>query len=148
MSYCRWSSDNWRCDLYCYAHCDGGYTTHVAGNRVVGDIPPEPELRSPLPDDFMQKHNAVMDFLKDAERAPIGLPHDGETFSDPDLRSFLERLVTLRAAGYNFPDYVLDDVREEIDDAEMDDNDGGWAISPTASDSLWESDDPMKPEAP
>jgi hypothetical protein len=63
-----------------------------------------------------------MDFLKTATRASIGLAHDGETFSDPDPRSFLARLVMLREAGYSFPNYVLDDVREEIADAEMTDD--------------------------
>ena len=42
MSYCRWSSDNWKCDLYCYEDVSGGITTHVAGNRIVGDIPEAP----------------------------------------------------------------------------------------------------------
>jgi hypothetical protein len=34
MSYCRWSSDNYNCDLYCFEHVDGYYQTYVAGNRV------------------------------------------------------------------------------------------------------------------
>ncbi len=34
MSYCRWSSDNTNCDLYCYEDCSGGFTTHVAGFRL------------------------------------------------------------------------------------------------------------------
>jgi len=32
MSYCRWSSNNFNCDLYCY-HSDWGFETHVAGGR-------------------------------------------------------------------------------------------------------------------
>jgi len=121
MSYCRWSSDNWRCDLYCYGDVRGGITTHVAANRVVGEMPKEPEwppaTESPPSDfwaDFAKRHNAVLDFLRTAERQHIGLPYDGETFNDPDLPSFLERLESLRAMGYHFPDYVLDDVRAEI----------------------------------
>lgn len=117
MSFCRWSSDNWRCDLYCYEDVAGSFTTHVAGNRVVGEIPKEPSMTLPLSPTFMAEHRAVMDFLDTAERAPIGLPYDGETFRDPDLSSFLDRLLELRAAGYHFPDYVLDDVRAEIAEA-------------------------------
>jgi hypothetical protein len=30
LSYCRWSSDNFRCELYCYQDTCGGWTTHVA----------------------------------------------------------------------------------------------------------------------
>lgn len=33
MSYCRWSSMNWMCDVYTYEDVSGGWTTHVAGNR-------------------------------------------------------------------------------------------------------------------
>lgn len=42
MSYCRWSSMNWRCDAYVYEDCSGGFTTHVAGRRRV--IQPIPDL--------------------------------------------------------------------------------------------------------
>ena len=42
MSYCRWSSMNWKCDVYVYADVSGGYTTHVAGNRRA--LPPMPDI--------------------------------------------------------------------------------------------------------
>lgn len=117
MSYCRWSSDNWRCDLYCYEDSQGGFTTHVAGRRIVGDIPKEPELKlinGELPENFMAEHQAVMRFLDTAERQPIGLPFDGESFNDPDLESFLQRVTDLREVGYNVPDHVFDEIREEM----------------------------------
>lgn len=44
MSYCRWSSDNWRCDVYVYQDTNGGWTTHVAGRRHV--LPPIPDIAS------------------------------------------------------------------------------------------------------
>lgn len=42
MSYCRWSSMNWRCDVYVYEDVNGGWTTHIARNRVI--FPPPPAL--------------------------------------------------------------------------------------------------------
>lgn len=33
MSYCRFSSDGFNCDVYVYEDCAGGWTTHVAANR-------------------------------------------------------------------------------------------------------------------
>lgn len=40
MSYCRWSSMNWQCDVYVYEDVSGGWTTHVAGSRrLFGPIP-------------------------------------------------------------------------------------------------------------
>ena len=35
MSYCRWSSDDFQCDVYVYESVAGGFVTHVAANRVV-----------------------------------------------------------------------------------------------------------------
>lgn len=42
MSYCRWSSMNWMCDVYVYEDVGGGWTTHVAGRRRA--LPPVPDL--------------------------------------------------------------------------------------------------------
>ena|SRR3990167_6315750 len=114
MSYCRWSSDNFRCDLYCYADCAGGWTTHVAGNRPVGEVPKVPCLGSVSDSDWLSANNEQTEFLAICEHKQIGLPHDGATFNDATIQEFLERLLALRAAGYQFPDYVLADVREEM----------------------------------
>lgn len=120
MSYCRWSSMNWRCDLYCYEHVNGGYTIHVAANRVVGDIPPEPSWdlvkTEAGREQWLAMRNAVMAFVSTAERKPIGLAHDGETYNEPDLDAFFARLMALREAGYQFPDDVLEAVQGEIRD--------------------------------
>jgi len=120
MSYCRWSSDDFGCDLYCYANVSGGFTTHVASNRVVGEVPKVDWTpmykRDGDTNKFTAQMNAQSAWLKAAERRPIGLPHDGESSSDPDLPSFLARLEALRAIGYRFPDNVLDAVREEMRD--------------------------------
>lgn len=123
MSYCRFSSDNFACDLYCYADVSGGYTTHVAGNRVIGEIPKE----EPWPGQGASKeeieawshvaaakHKAQMDFLIAAERAPLGLPCDGKCFNDPDLPSFLARVESLQAMGYRVPHHVVASIRDEI----------------------------------
>jgi hypothetical protein len=118
MSYCRWSTDSFSCDLYCYEDVSGGWTTHVAGNRVVG-APPHEDWSLLNKGDaeakvFWAQHEALMAFMATAERAPIGLPHDGETFNDGTLEEFKDRLLMLRAAGYRFPDHVLKEVDEEI----------------------------------
>lgn len=42
MSYCRWSSDNGRCDVYVYEDVSGGWTTHVAKYRKM--FPPVPDI--------------------------------------------------------------------------------------------------------
>ncbi len=37
MSYCRWSTDEFRCDLYIYANVNGYWTIHVAGRTRDGE---------------------------------------------------------------------------------------------------------------
>ena len=115
MAYCRWSSDDWLCDLYCYEDVSGGWTTHVAGNRVVGEIPKAPmSMLQEEPDEWMIAHKNQMSFLETAKRKEIDLPHAGESFNDATLEDFLARLLELREVGYRFPDSVLETVKEEI----------------------------------
>ena len=123
MAYCRFSSENFRCDVYVYSSVYG-YTTHVASNRVLGDIP---EVPSPLIDidSFLQAHQAQHAFLETASREPIGLTRDGESFDDPDLESLIERLISLRDEGYNVPSWVFDILAEELaEEANLDPSPG------------------------
>lgn len=119
MSYCRWSSDDWKCDLYCYEDFMGGWTTHVAGRKAIG-VPKELPFPYGRPEDkqaiqnWVKSHQEVMEYLKTAEYRTITLPHAGETFNDATLGDFKARLLQLRWLGYNFPDYVLEAVDEEI----------------------------------
>lgn len=114
MSYCRWGSDNFRCDLYIYEDVAGGYTTHVAANR---HNEPIPEITADILKDrdaFCEQHKAQMDYLECADTKPIGLKYDGDTFRDETLEELLERVKMLREAGYNCPDEVVKDIEEEI----------------------------------
>lgn len=122
MSYCRWSTDDFQCDLYCYEHVDGTWTTHVAGNRVIWTHPeggtlfdlPKQEEGDEAFAAWREKRLARHEAFDKAETVPIGGPYDGQTLKDATLADFKARLIELRAAGYNFPDYVLDTVDEEI----------------------------------
>ena len=124
MSYCRWSSDDWQCDLYCYEDVSGGWTTHIAGRKPIG-VPRESPFPVDVPEHekeaaikaWVDSHNAAMKFLETAEYRDITLPHAGDTFNDPTLEAFKERLLYLRSLGYRFPDYVLETVEQEIADA-------------------------------
>lgn len=122
MSYCRWSSNNWNCDVYCYEGSDG-FTTHVARNRVVGEVPPLPAFPPQDADEATvhawaeqaaAAHKRQSDFLETCQRVAIGLPWDGHSFYDPDLTTFLERLTVLRDLGYTVPQYVFDAIEQEL----------------------------------
>lgn len=111
MSYCRWSSDDFGCDLYCY-ESDEGYVTHVAGRRVLGQVPHVDTSLLEAGDfgAFVAQHMAQRRFMETCERVPIGGPCDGQAFVDRTLSEFRDRLCQLRDMGYRFPQGVLDGV--------------------------------------
>lgn len=124
MSYCRWSSCNFACDIYCYADVSGGYTIHVAGRRRVG---PEPRpdfskamaafMRKEITSEEVVKVNQdLMAWCEKAELHPIGLPHDGETLNLPTAEAAADKLEELRALGYMVPQSAIDALREDARD--------------------------------
>lgn len=126
MSYCRWSTDDFQCDLYVYADVAGGYTTHVAGNRPVFDKPlPPVVIFADNPEAWMKRHAEVMRMMDGVRREPIGLGYDGQTFRDETPEDLLATLTFLRDAGYRFPQEVLDEVESEIVEAEDGNKEGG-----------------------
>jgi hypothetical protein len=117
MSYCRWSSLNFGCDLYVYEDSAGGWTIHVAGNRVVGKVP---EVVWPVDqsvearDRFVTSYQSMLAFLETAEREPVGLPLAGESFYGlPTAGACADKVEELIALGYRVPDYVVPDLRVE-----------------------------------
>jgi hypothetical protein len=121
MSYCRWSTDDFMCDLYCYEDVNGGWTTHVAARRRVRrPTSPSPytleAIRTAKPggDTWAKTARAYHDELASIPHENIGLPYDGQSFNDDTLEDFRARLLMLREAGYQFPDSVLEEVDAEL----------------------------------
>jgi len=118
MSYCRWSTDNFKCDLYCYKDCRGGYTTHVAGNRwrlwygFLHWLTDERfdcggyKTRMDRLDPFFFPHWLT--------HKKIRLLEAGESFNDSTIEDFYERIKSLIRLGYKVPDYLLREVKKEI----------------------------------
>lgn len=118
MSFCRFSDDNFKSDVYAYESAEG-FELHVAGNRVVGDIPARPSIADIpyiAPGEFLRAHQAQLAFLETAERVPIGGPHDGKSFRYATLRELHDGLLQLRADGYHVPQFTLDDIEEELNE--------------------------------
>jgi hypothetical protein len=115
LSYCRWSSDDFLCDLYCYESAQG-FITYVANTRPVylEALPPEIPLREDTLKSYMERWDKVMDMHHAAEKVPIGLPMDGKDFCDKTLSDFLQTLKMLKGMGYRFPDSVIEAVEEEM----------------------------------
>lgn len=114
MSYCRLSTDDFKCDLYVYKSCDGYYSTNVASMRVVGEIPHVDQLGSAPYETIAAQYSAQMAFLDTCARVKIGLPYDGQSFADDTLEELLARLLHLREVGYHFPDYVIERIQQEM----------------------------------
>jgi hypothetical protein len=140
MSYCRFSSDNWKSCVYVYEHFDGGFVTHVAGRKRV--FPPIPDIplswiprfggefsratrrvtyptrwRSVAASCFCRFyalwHRLSMWSVGVIPLRDIGLPHDGDAFSDETANECADRLESLKALGYHVPQYAIDALREE-----------------------------------
>ena len=118
MSYCRWSSMNWTCDLYCYADITGGWTTHIAPRRRVEAVPEDRQedfiARKISLDEYTDRHHQQMVALEQIPFEPLRLPHAGETFHDATLAEFKRRVLDLRRLGYRFPDEVIDQIDAEL----------------------------------
>lgn len=121
MSYCRWSTDNFRSDVYVYLSPDG-YVTHVAHNRKVGIVvgdPPWSLLSSESPiSRFLYR---VWSFIAElnyklAIRTDIKLPYSGESFVDDTSIDCAFRLMGLKSFGYNVPRGAIDRLMNEDED--------------------------------
>lgn len=119
MSYCRWSSDNFKCDVYAY-ESDMGFMIHLASNKIVGEMPPQDydlllKKDKESIDLFVANEKIRSAWMKTCERVAIGLRYDGQSFICGSLHEFYDRMINLREIGYRFPDYVLETILDEID---------------------------------
>ena len=115
MSYCRWSSDDYKSDVYCYESVYGGFDTHVAGRRHVPKESLPPKVSFDDIGAWMERHQEVSRIIGEADLVDIGLEFDGETFHDENAEGARNTLLMLRKAGYNVPDYAIEALEEEMD---------------------------------
>jgi hypothetical protein len=118
MSYCRWSSDNFNCDIYAY-ESDMGYEVHVAAGKYKGKIPETDFSLIRQGGDkniakYMRQRKAQSKYLEKCGTEPIGLPFDGESYTLVSLQEFYDKMLELKNTGYMFPDYVLEVIKEEL----------------------------------
>lgn len=109
MSYCRFSSDDFTSDVYCFPDIRGGYTTIVAHKRRVPG-------RNDRFDDYMAGliDETEYERLHELAYEAIALPHAGGSFNDSTLESFKRRLLMLRELGYRVPQSALDRIEREL----------------------------------
>lgn len=113
-----------QCDLYIYDSTCGGLTVHVAGLRknVKEPFPEDVPLGGDDPnwvDAYMARIKEVDRINKKYEHEPIGLPHDGESFTFGEdyvgCAQFVEKLIEM---GYKAPSGLVECLIEDAIDAD------------------------------
>jgi hypothetical protein len=115
MSYCRFSSDNWKSDVCVYESADG-FEVHVATNRMVGEIPPLLVLTEENREAYLDRYQEQMTAVEAAERVPINGPHDGKSFTFGTVQGLFFCLKGLQDAGYHVPQFVFEAIEEEMNE--------------------------------
>ncbi len=115
MAYCRFSSDDCRCDVYCYEG-ESGFVVHVASRKHVSDEPfpwtPGNFWNLP-PEEMMACLSRQHEWLDHAHLEPLGLAYDGKTFSYDTPGEAAETLTMLGKAGYRVPPVVIEMLIDE-----------------------------------
>ena len=119
MSYCRFSDDDYACDVYVYADVNGGITIHVASNRLIFTEPLPPKISFEQdPEGYYSRMRAVSIQVFNAAFEPIDLGYDGPRSINLDSKEAAEFLEKLIALGYRVPKGVVEALREPDNDAE------------------------------
>jgi len=116
MSFCRFSSDDHQCDVYCYESCYGRFVTHVAASRYVFVDPLPPPVDSTDTKAIVNRLMQVSGIVRKSSLVPIGLSADGQMFGDDTLEELVCRLKGLKDMGYRVPAWVVETVEREIQD--------------------------------
>jgi len=120
MSYCRWSTDNFNCDIYAY-ESDAGYEIHVANNRRrlwyrIFLWLTDKRIPIKLANKIIYYRSQRFDlyFLPNRIKYKlIKLACAGESYTC-NLEEFREKMIELRNLGYKFPNYVLGEINYEL----------------------------------
>lgn len=117
MSYCRFSSDDYKCDVYVY-ESDYGFEVSVAGRMYVTPEPMPPDVSLPhgSPDfarAWVNRAMRVREIIERSELRAIELEHAGDhsVFETPG--ECAEYLSELAAIGYRVPHRAIRALRQD-----------------------------------
>jgi hypothetical protein len=119
MSYCRWSSDGMKSDVYVYASVDNNWTIHVAGRKKVGldTLPPDPYnllfSKKIAPSEFTEIYKVWSKAYDLLEFKDHTMPHAGESFHVDSPGECADIIIRLRSIGYHVPEGVIEALQEE-----------------------------------
>ena len=121
MSHCRFSDDNFRCDLYAYEDARG-HTLHVAASRLMAELPPDPLSRENMKltqQDWSEISQVWRQALNDAPSSSIDLPGAGEAHHFATLRELRDKIAELTALGFHAPHWLIPQMDEELREKEQ-----------------------------
>ena len=117
MSYCRFSSDDWRSDVYVYEDVGGFWQIHVAGMRNATPAPPIDNAIDTRTDDGMllwvEQHRRQMEFIKMTAKVPIDHEQAGASYHYATPGEAADRLDQLASQGFHVPAYAIEELRAE-----------------------------------
>lgn len=117
MSYCRFSSDNFKCEVYCYEGIDGFHV--IIARKKFKDIKNAPHvdyINDYNIDEVLIQHKNFNDWMETAEEVDIGLPEDGEHYVFGDVHQAYEKMKQLKEMGYYIPVYTMEILKEDAEE--------------------------------
>lgn len=120
MSYCRFSTNDFQCDVYAYdGH--GGIVVHVAATRVVfaESLPARIPFELAHLDAWIERDRKVSAMVEAGGREAIKRKHAGESYYGLDADDAVALMEELKALGYRFPMGIIEAMREEIEDGDV-----------------------------
>lgn len=129
MSYCRWSSDDFACDVYVWDDIAGGWRTEVAHRRPLIDRTTLPPVPDPTPDNvdvwveaYLARHNEVshrLNALTDDDWLVLPEPDGGRSYLHTTPGGCADNLQRLAGLGFNVPPEAIAALRDEQTDLDQ-----------------------------
>lgn len=117
MSYCRFSTDCYQCDVYVYESVYDCWTIHVAGRRHHNPTIPLVPADYDEANGFIEWYKRQQEWLTHPDTTLIDLPEDnehvGKTYDLPSPEEAADMLQLISDSGLNVPEYVIIALREE-----------------------------------
>lgn len=120
MSYCRFSSDGFRSDVYVY-YGVGGYHILVAQFRCTNDFSypelfPAPEGKRAQERHYKMVAEGQKKWFATMTRSKIEIEHAGDAFVVKTAQAAIDRLKYLSSLGYHVPELCLQALQDEASD--------------------------------
>lgn len=116
MSYCRFSCDNFKSNVYAY-YSDDGYVLHIASHKRIiqeGEWPVMPLLKDHKPKEWADRYQVYLQELDRLAVVPLDMPLAGKSFGFDTAEELLEFLEELARTGYHVPEHALVELRREM----------------------------------